>query len=239
MSSDLTPFLYACCFTTKQENEAAWTLYSHNRTGLAARCVEFKLNRRQLIDQIVKFIYNNSSDNGYSSLFFGKVQYESNSVIEDVHNSVVNEDDNLYYHKYFDKFSFECYLNLLLLKRASFEHEQEVRVFIIPPDQNTREKSKRMKNGKLAEAKKIDPMYVDLKWKDLIEEVRIDKHCSDYEKSLLQKKLDQLFIERITELSEDGMNIDEKKEKARFTLVEFDPYEDKSLKKGPLSIITN
>ena len=147
--------------------------------------------------------------------------------------------ENNDYKKYFNHFSLECYLNLLLLKRDTFEHEEEARIFIIPPDQTTKEKTKRMKNGKIVTSSKDGPLYVDIQWEDIIEEVRIDKHCSEYEKSILQRKLDDLFEDRLKVLRRNGGNFDEEKEKAKFTLNPFDPYEDKSLKQGPLSIITN
>ena len=240
LNPELAPFLYACCFTTKRENEAAWVLYPHKRTGLASRCVEFRLDRRKLIKQIAKYVLYKPSWGKYSSLFFGKVQYESNSFIENVQNPLIKSGiENNDYKKYFNHFSLECYLNLLLLKRDTFEHEEEARIFIIPPDQTTKEKTKRMKNGKIVTSSKDGPLYVDIQWEDIIEEVRIDKHCSEYEKSILQRKLDDLFEDRLKVLRRNGGNFDEEKEKAKFTLNPFDPYEDKSLKQGPLSIITN
>lgn len=241
IGSELTPFLYASCFTTKRENEAAWVIYSHNKLGLASRCVEFKLNRRKLFDKLSDFAFSNQCNGKYTSLFFGKVIYENKFDIDNIHNCTVGPDkrDNIYYHKYFDKFSLECYLNLLLLKRVAFEHEEEIRVFIIPQDNETKEKTRRNKNGKFSRGK--TPQYVDVQvnWEDLIEEVRIDKSCSDYEKSLLQSMLYSLYEKQKNYLKAQGISFDDEKLKSKFQLKKYNPYEDESLKKGPLSIVTN
>ena len=37
----LLPKFYACCFTSKQDNEAAWIIYSHGSTGPGSKVVEF------------------------------------------------------------------------------------------------------------------------------------------------------------------------------------------------------
>lgn len=241
ISSGLTPFLYASCFTTKRENEAAWVIYSHNKKGLASRCVEFRLNRRKLFDQLSDFAFSKFHNGKYASLFFGRVMYENKFEIDNIHNSTIGAEgrDNTYYHKYFDKFSLECYLNLLLLKRVAFEHEQEIRVFIIPPDYETKTKTRRNKNGKFARGEA--PLFEDVPmcWGDLIEEVRIDKKCSKYEKKLLQNKLDSLYEKQKKFFTDQNISFDDTKLKSRFQLIEFNPYEDEALSKGTMSIVTN
>lgn len=241
ISSELTPFLYACCFTTKRDNEAAWSLYSHNKTGLASRCVEFRIKKRELYDQLFNYALDNKRDGKYPSIFFGNVIYYDKFDIDNLHIRELgaSKEDNINYHKYFDNFSLECYLDLLLLKRVAFEHEKELRVFIIPPDHKDKKKTKRNKKGQFSKGMTPDCIFVNVNWSSLIEEVRIDKRCSDYEKSILQKKLNILYEEQKEYLTRIGTSFDDDKLKRKFQLVEFDPYEDESLKKGPISVITN
>ena len=45
-STEVTPKLYACCFTFSRASEAAWKTYSYEKTGIASRCVQFRINKR-------------------------------------------------------------------------------------------------------------------------------------------------------------------------------------------------
>lgn len=230
LDAKTAPFLYACCFSSKRENEAAWILYSHNRTGLASRCVEFTLNRFKLREQLVR----NLKD---CSLYIGMVNYQSKEIIDNLHLLYLDDDhneENRYYHKYFDYFTIERYLDLLLLKRTAFEHEQEVRIFIIPYSEVGNKKARRQKDGKFP--KEIFPQskFVDIDWIDVIENVKIDKNCTTYEETLLQDALNILVEEK-----KDNMGSEEyDKLKTKFQLRRFDPYEDDSLERGPLQIET-
>lgn len=230
-----TPFLYATCFASKPNNEAAWVLYSHNQTGLASRCVQFELNLKELRKQLVK----NAKK---KMIYFGEVNYVSAYMINHLHESIIDGRKNKYYQAYFDNFSLECYLNLLLLKRTVFEHEQEVRLFIIP---NPRSKeSNNIKTRKIGKKKYVGnekPLYTEIKidWSEVIEKVRIDKQCSFYEKSILQSQLDALLKKKKKKLRVTGIPYDEDQLKSKFLLEVFDPYEDQTLSTGPISIETN
>ena len=226
------PFLYACCFSSKRENEAAWVLYSHNRTGLASRCVEFKLNRVKLREQLVK----NLKD---CCVYIGPVKYLNKEKIDHIHekeigkNNLPNED----YDKYFRPFIKECYLNLLLMKRSVFEHEKEVRLFVIPNDEVEKEKTRRGSDGKFSENVKPKSMLVDIDWTEVIEEVKIDRNCSEYEIKLLQDKLNILAEDK---KKEKGLDKDAyEKLLSCLKLKVFSPYKDELLVNGPLTIITN
>lgn len=222
------PFLYACCFSSKKENEAAWILYSHGKNGLAGRCVEFSLNRSKLRHQLV----SNLRD---CTLYIGAVNYQSMTMIDNLHlpnitlNGVIKKNED--YYKYFEKFSREKYINLLLLKRPAFEHEKEVRIFIVPNSPN-KSKTRRDSNGNLPQP--ATPKFVDIDWIDVIEEIRIDKNCSDYEKRLLQDSLNRLLQEKHNLVSPEYFQ----KLQSKIVLKEFDPYRDDSIKEGPLSITT-
>lgn len=223
-----TPFLYACCFSTKRENEAAWILYSHNRTGLASRCVELTINRAKLREQLVKHLRN-------CSLYIGMVNYQNKETIDNIHMPYLDEgQDNPNYHKYFGYFTLERYLDLLLLKRTAFEHEQEVRIFIIPNEEKNNVKARREQNGEFKSGMYPKPKFVDIDWIDIIENIKIDKNCTDYEIALLQEKIDVLVQEKQGILKEEDYN----KLKEKMKLVKFDPYKDDSLEIGPLQVNT-
>lgn len=221
-----TPFLYACCFSSKRENEAAWILYSHNKKGLASRCVEFCLNRNKLREELSKNI-----DNGMS-LYIGTVKYENKEIIDNLHLPNIGDDNhkNSNYYKYFANFTLQSYLNLLLLKRPTFEHEKEVRIFIIP--NIGKQKSRRNNSGELE--KNADPIFINIDWVNVIEEIKIDKNCSNYEKELLQEKIYNLLEDIKNDITEDEYQ----RLQLKLTIKEFDPYKDESLVSGPLSITT-
>lgn len=233
VDSKVTPFLYACCFSAKRENEAAWVLYSHNRIGLASRCVEFTLNRMKFREELVRNQKN-------CVLYIGAVQYVNKEKIDCIHLPKIGKDNHVNedYNMYFRPFTKESYLNLLLLKRSAFEHEKEVRVFIVPNDEVGHPKTRRDKEGGFPLNAKPHARFVDIDWVEVIEEVRIDENCSDYEVSLLQKSLDELVkrkIKKDTNMTEEQL----KKLKSRFQLKKFNPYKDDNLKDGPITIVTN
>lgn len=225
LNASLTPFLYATCLSTKQENEAAWVLYAHNRKGLASRCVEFKLNIKKLFDQITKYALDSLFKGEALSLYFGRVEYLSKYIIDNLHRKHVGKSKtiNKNYIKYFVNFRLESYLNLLLLKRSAFEHEEELRIFIVP--KSSKIKTRRTRSGKYSQngrtGKSIKPqdIFIKIDWGAIIEEVRIDKNCTTYEKNLLKDRLNAI---------DPSISVDDN----------YDPYEDKSLKRGPISIIT-
>lgn len=228
----VTPFLYACCFSSKRENEAAWVLYSHNRTGLASRCVEFTLNRMKLREELVINQEN-------CSLYIGSVKYLNKEAIDSIHQQTIGKDGhpNKDYDKYFNPFSKECYLNLLLLKRPAFEHEKEVRIFIVPNDEIRNPKARRREDGKFPPGVKPNSRYVNIDWVEVIDEVRIDKNCTDFEVSLLQNSLDELVKAK---KQKDNLGNEEYEEMLKkFKLKKFDPYKDDSLAQGPITIVTN
>ena len=66
----------------------------------------------------------------------------------------------------------------------------------------------------------------------MIEEVRIDKNCSSYEKGLLKEAIEDLIDRLIPSPRNAAL-------KLKLQPKDFDPYEDESLKKSPLKITTN
>ena len=81
-------------------------------------------------------------------------------------------------------FNQDNYINLLLLKRSEFDHEKEIRLFIIRPE--TADQPKYLRSEKNTTP---DQKFVPLEWSSVLEGVDIDINCSDYEKTLLVKAL--------------------------------------------------
>ena len=181
--TDVTmPKSYACCFTSKQDNEAAWSIYSHNQQSDKSIVVEFKLNARELHRQLL----TNLKD---SVIYIGLVKYWDKKIIDNIHKQKIpindlfiraKESDNPYYYHFFDGFSKDHFFSLMLLKRDAFEHEQEIRIFVVPNSQESTQKY----------------TLVNINWIDLIEQVRIDSKCPPEKKEELQKALSKLYFEK-------------------------------------------
>lgn len=205
------PILFANCFSTKQDNEAAWKLYTYGKTGLGSICVEFKINRFKLRSELIK-----PEIQGYS-LYVGKVEYMAPSRIESLCKPklVINghREENPDYNKYFSGYNLYNYLNLLLLKRKAFSHEEEIRFFIDP--KMTGKKSYVNKKNVFVEKNK--PIDVPIDWISLIEEVRIGK-CGDLEYSLLRDKIFDL-------IENSSAIIDKEQVKQQLTPIRYDVYE--------------
>ena len=72
-------------------------------------------------------------------------------------------------------------------------------------------------------------------WIDIIDNLKIDKNCTDYEVHLLQEKINLLIEEKKNKLT----NTEYDNLKNKLQLKKFDPYADDSLKEGYLSININ
>lgn len=182
------PFLYSCCVSTCHEDESAWGIYSYDAKGLKARCVQFKINRKRLIEQLAK---NCEKD---SVIYLGTVTYKNRSIIDTLHlrdikkNGTTEENEN--YKLYFNNFNLDKYIQLLLIKRIAYEHEKELRFFIIPPKAEKKVKTQNK------DEKKSDPLIINIDWLDVLEGVQIDSNCSIYEKSLLKEAIEKLIKQK-------------------------------------------
>ena len=178
------PFLYACCMSHKPHNEAAWKVYSYGKTGLGAHCVQFKINRSRLRLELAK-----NADN-LRYIAEGNVLYYKEALINDLHKKEIGDKGekkfNVNYSQFFNQFNFSKYINLLLLKRDYFKHENETRIFLIP-EQAPQEKSK--ESGGLHGIHKDIP----INWGNIIEEVRIDSKCTNLEYDLLKEACHNLL----------------------------------------------
>lgn len=98
--------IYCTYFTQKCSNEAAWRMYSSKNTGIASRTIRFEFRRSALLQAL---------DRGLSSgrIYLGNTSYDYTSKqIDGLHLK-----KSPLYQKYFDSFSLDKFLNLLLIKR--------------------------------------------------------------------------------------------------------------------------
>lgn len=111
-----------------------------------------------------------------------------------------NTEQNEPYSAYFKSFSLDKYLNLLLLKRDAFLHEQEIRFFIVPAKVGNKGKYVHSEGkGRDNAFYKID----DFRWADVIEGVYYDKKCSDMEIKLLKHELEKNSIKIKNDISDE------------------------------------
>ena len=151
----------------------------------------------------------------------GNVLYYKEALINDLHKKEIGEKGNkklnTNYSIFFNNFIFGKYINLLLLKRDYFKHENETRFFLIPR-QAPQEKSK--KSGDQYGIHKD----VSIDWGNVIEEVRIDSKCTSLEYELLKEacyKLLPTFDEK-NATAQDFRN--RKKQIEKLTPIKTDIY---------------
>lgn len=100
-------------------------------------------------------------------------------------------------------FNLRNYLNFMLLKRGTFEHEQELRFMIVD--------FKRKKGNK--------NFFVDIEWRDIIEAVYYSSDFTQVEKLILK----DLLINAGVDLK--GGN--------KIPVCQVDPYKDSALQSDP------
>ncbi len=213
--SNAYPFLYACCMSYKPHNEAAWKVYSYGKTGLGAHCVQFKVNRSRLRLELIK----NAED--LACIAEGNVIYCNEEIINRLHEKEIvttkGKVQNINYNNIFNSFDFGKYINLLLLKRDYFKHENETRIFLIP--RNAPQEKSKLSGGQYGMHKDVS-----IDWGNIIEEVRIDSKCTSLEYDILtetcHKLLPKFDAENGTE--EDLRNWQKRRE--RLTPIRTDIY---------------
>lgn len=210
------PKLYATCFTPKEESEPAWMAYNKDKSGLAKRCVQFRINQIKLREELVKNLENSSN----CTIVEGSVQYKSKETIRTLHLST--DKDNKHseiYDEYFSDFTLANYIQLLLLKRIAYEHEREVRIFLIYDDDKLKKKGE----------KKEDHSYKDIKlnWLSMLERIRVSPDCTQTEIDLLQDEINNL-IDKSSEPDKEGL-------KKKLEVKKYNVNEDED-RDGPLPI---
>ena len=215
-----TPFLYACCMSVKPHNEAAWKVYSYGKVGIGAHCVQLKINRNKFRKELIK----SNTLTANSSIFEGLVTYTSETIISGIHKKDYKTKKgvaktNVNYNRFFSVFNRLNYLNLLLLKRDYFKHENEIRFFVIP-EVAPQPKGKRFRvNGIDVYGLSLD---IKIDWANVIEEIRIDSKCTELEYNIFKDECLKLLVSspRYTSSSKSVKKVLEKK----FTPIKTDVY---------------
>ena len=175
---DVCPLLYASCFTNKKDNEPAWKIYTYAKDKndiVKSRCVQFKLDKKKLRGELIKNLSN-------CCVYEGCVSYFWQGFIDSMHRKSIKGGGVIKLHSlFFNDFDFIKYLNLLLLKRDSFEHEREIRILIVSEEDKHEKKAQDYKdnNGNVKHGRYID---VQINWSKVIKEVIYDASCSKEQK---------------------------------------------------------
>lgn len=186
-----SPFLYASCMSIKPHNEAAWKVYSYGKLGIGAHCVQIKINRNQFRKELIQ----SKTINSKTKIYEGLVTYATEPQICGIHKRTYKNKTgaivpNPRYNNFFSYFSRTSYLNLLLLKRDYFRHENEVRFFVVP-DVAPGPKGKRTRlNGSDVFGSDIN---ISMDWANVIEEIRIDSKCTELEYNIFKDECIKLL----------------------------------------------
>lgn len=170
--NSVTPQVFATCFTRKQNNEAAWKVYSHGQ-GLNSHCLQMKLDVVELREQIF---------NHYNDFAEMTVEYKDENFINNLHKK-----KHRCTSQYFSPFNLHNYLKLLCLKRDAYSYEKEVR-YIIIPDLEAKSRNS---------SKKAEYRDIPIAWEKVIMDVRIDKDCSLAELKAIQQACFSVGIEPV------------------------------------------
>lgn len=193
---ELTPRLYACCFTYGFETEAAWNTYL-NAKEPDNDTIRLEINKGKLFSELNKWATNNNC-----MVYVGYVNYKYPvHLLKSIHLS--SERENALW---FGDFSLANYLSLLLQKREAYDNEREERVFVIPQDKNSSiNETCHVKTDMVRLVDKIilGPEFPDSK-RDKIEQLsrNYGLHCKIVKSELNAPKLafgKPLLIERVSD----------------------------------------
>lgn len=182
------PLLYATCMTNKRDSESAWKIYSYNQKGWAALCVELMINKNEFRKQLRNARVKKADSKRYKQLstdydvYEGVVEYKDEEYILNLTRAknLKSGLQNIGYKTYFKDFTFEKYLNLMLMKRDAFQHESEIRFFIVPKKWNKYPKDH-------------SHLIVKMDWSKVLEGVRYDVNFSKFEKEMLYAELKKVL----------------------------------------------
>ena len=195
------PRIFATCATNQKYDEPAWRIYS----GKDNICVQFELDRFKLRYALLKAIDANAA------IYEGTVQYASKYIIESISQKTRTNaktgvvTDNKWYDEFIAHkslpFSIDNYLNLLLLKRKDFKHEQETRFFIVKNQDIVDEAEKaKEKTIEISDSTKREIVVnrgevlvlKDIDWVDILKSITINADYGSLPYHDLQNAVDQL-----------------------------------------------
>lgn len=129
------PNIFCMCLTknASQNEDAAWKMY---HDGTTEKILRVTFNVEKMLKQLDIYCLDNNF-----SIYIGDINYcfEKLDAITTLHK-ISNPKHNDYFK---DDFGIENYLQLLLIKRKAFEFEQEVRIFLVPDDENVEDLSQK------------------------------------------------------------------------------------------------
>lgn len=155
--------LFACCLTQNNDCEAAWRMYTNDTDNNP--CVQFKVFLGQFRRFAEKFVRGKGA-----TLYEGMVSY----ILNDSEILHLYQKCNKNYSHFFNDFSLEKYLNLMLLKRPFYKYEGEIRYMI---------------HG---DSLCFDNDYLDVKipWSLCLYSAKLPPNCSDSLKKELKEALE-------------------------------------------------
>lgn len=214
--SNNIPKLYASCFTPQDESEPAWQAYNKDKDGIGKRCVQLCMKQIELRKELVKNLKNKNN----CTIVEGPVQYKSKEIIRTLHLSTDKESKpSDIYKDFFSDFTLASFINLLLLKRMAFEHEREVRIFLIYEEDILKRKSKNKE--------KSGHKDIRLDWLSILEGIKVNPDCTQTEINLLQDEINNLI---------DKSSVsDKEKLKEKLKVQKYDVNEDED-RNNPIKI---
>lgn len=118
--------IYSLCLSRSYENEeAAWKIYS-NHLEPTIRC---KINYDVLLTILDDFANQNDCNVYISKINYALTQKEIRNI----------KNPSEYYDVLFDNFKEENYIAIMSLKRNAYKYENELRVFVVPKNNNCNE----------------------------------------------------------------------------------------------------
>ena len=196
------PRVFATCVTNQKYDEPAWRIYS----GEEKICVLFELDRFKFRYALLKAIGANDT------IYEGEVQYASKKIIDTIGKKKLvdiktgMDRDNELYSEFIAyrglPFCIDNYMNLLLLKRKDFKHEQETRFFIVRNQDivNIADKAKESSIEVSDATKREIVMHrgevlvlKDLEWIDFLKSITINAEKDSLPYRQLKMVIDQLI----------------------------------------------
>lgn len=182
-SDDKThPRVFCTCATNQKHDEPAWRIYS----GDDNICVQFEIDRPKFRLAILNALVDGDS------VYEGTVQYISKWTIENIGKRQKMDTKtkllvpNKYYNMFIGNkspFSIENFINLLLLKRTDFDHEQETRFIIVKKEdldnnpskaQETRNEETTATGRKVTITRGTVSVLQNINWVEIIKSITIN-----------------------------------------------------------------
>ena len=212
-SDDKThPRVFCTCATNQKHDEPAWRIYS----GDDNICVQFEIDRPKFRLAILQAL-----DDG-DSVYEGTVQYTSKWTIENIgkRQKIDKKTKLLVPNKLYDEFvvnkhpfSIDNFINLLLLKRNDFAHEQETRFIIVKKDDldnNPEKAQEKIDEETTATGRKViitrgkTSVLDNINWFEIIKSITINADVNTLPYKNLYHAVESMIKRNITVVSEQN-----------------------------------